>query len=274
MVEGRLSPLLVTVAVAVALAVTTALVMVTGGDGDSPPVAGRTSSPSPTTTGPTTPPKTCIVGGAGAETLQITVEQAEKLTTEAVRVLDMPNRRAVFADTVVRVLTVSRHTARAVTTAMIAGLNPLPLSCAHVRTDVDPEKPGPDGLTPRAARLRQAWTKVFGPMTAGGFGRNLKTGHVDNSAHYQGRAIDVFFRPAKSPDQRRRGWVFAQWLVVRAPQYHVLSVIYSDHLWTSWASTSGWRSYEHPSGDTDNPTLRHLDHVHVAVESGHRGQGR
>jgi hypothetical protein len=48
----------------------------------------------------------------------------------------------------------------------------------------------------------------------------------------------------------------------------VLSVIYADRIWTSWAAYAGWRDYVHPSGDTRNPVLRHLDHVHVAVESG------
>ena len=53
-----------------------------------------------------------------------------------------------------------------------------------------------------------------------------------------------------------------------AQEHHVLSVIYADRIWTSWAAYAGWRDYVHPSGDTRNPVLRHLDHVHVAVESG------
>jgi oligopeptide/dipeptide ABC transporter ATP-binding protein len=35
--------------------------------------------------------------------------------------------------------------------------------------------------------------------------------------------------------------------------------------WTARRSDEGWRSYVHPSGDTENPTLRHLDHVHIDV---------
>ena len=71
----------------------------------------------------------------------------------------------------------------------------------------------------------------------------------------------------------RRGHVFAQWLVAHGERYHVLSVIFADQIWTSWASSLGWRDYIHPSGDTRNPVLRHLDHVHVAVESGRPYRG-
>ena len=110
---------------------------------------------------------------------------------------------------------------------------------------------------------------MFGPLPAGGFARGgVSTGHVDSSSHYDGRAVDVFFRPYDDEGQRRAGRVFAQWLVAHAQEHHVLSVIYADRIWTSWAAYAGWREYVHPSGDTRDPVLRHLDHVHVAVESG------
>ena len=101
----------------------------------------------------------------------------------------------------------------------------------------------------------------------------MSTGHVDGSSHYEGRAIDAFFRPLGDEEQRRRGHVFAQWLVAHAERYHVLSVIYADRIWTSWAAFLGWRDYVHPGGPTRNPVLRHLDHVHVAVESGRPYRG-
>ena len=113
---------------------------------------------------------------------------------------------------------------------------------------------------------------MFGPLIAGGFAASgVTTGHVDGSAHYEGRAIDVFFRPVGDAEQRRRGWVFAQWLVAHAADHSVLSIIYHDHIWTSWAAYAGWRDYVHPGATPDdrgNAVLRHLDHVHVAVESG------
>ena len=44
--------------------------------------------------------------------------------------------------------------------------------------------------------------------------------------------------------------------------------IFADQIWTSWAAYAGWRDYVHPSRNRTNAVLRHLDHVHVAVESG------
>jgi hypothetical protein len=42
-------------------------------------------------------------------------------------------------------------------------------------------------------------------------------------------------------------------------------VIYDDQIWSARRSDEGWRPYTHPSGNTTDPTLRHLDHVHVDV---------
>ena len=152
------------------------------------------------------------------------------------------------------------------------------LVCAYARTSVEPQRPGPSGLVPRARQLRAAWTEVFGPIPAGGFARGgVHSGHVDGSAHYEGRAIDVFFRPLGDREQHRRGWVFAQWLIAHAPDHNVLSVIYDDHIWTSWAAYAGWRDYVHPGATFQhrgNSVLRHREHVHVAVESGRPFTGR
>jgi hypothetical protein len=57
----------------------------------------------------------------------------------------------------------------------------------------------------------------------------------------------------------------------------VLSVIYDDGIWTSWAAYAGWRDYVHPGATVNhrgNPTLRHQEHVHVAVESRRFYRGR
>lgn len=143
------------------------------------------------------------------------------------------------------------------------------LTCSYARLGVEPEEAGPSGLTPRARRLRTAWAEVFGDLPEGGFARGgVDSGHVDSSSHYDGRAVDVFFRPVGDAEERRRARVFAQWLVAHAQEYNVLSVIFADQIWTSWAAYAGWREYVHPSGNRTDPVLRHLDHVHVAVESG------
>lgn len=202
-------------------------------------------------------------------------EDAMALTTLAAGVRDVERGRPRVEAAVARAAT--DVTAAQVTDAAdsLLGLRPgNRLTCSHPRGDVDPQRMARDGLTPRANALRRAWTRVFGPIVAGGFaGGGVSSGHVDGSSHYDGRAIDVFFRPLGDDEQRRRGHVFAQWLVAHGERYHVLSVIYADRIWTSWAASFGWRDYIHPSGDTRNPVLRHLDHVHVAVESGERFRG-
>jgi hypothetical protein len=145
---------------------------------------------------------------------------------------------------------------------------PAALACAYPRTYLPAQRMGRDGLTPRAAALRRAMESVFGPQRLGGFAPGgVTSGHVDNSSHYDGRAIDVFFRPITAQN-KERGWLLAQWLVAHAAEHHVLSVIYDDRIWTVWASGFGWRPYVHPSGNTTNPILRHLEHVHVAVVRG------
>src|SRR5436190_1037327 len=102
--------------------------------------------------------------------------------------------------------------------AVAAGLAGVPranrLVCGYARSAVEPQRPAENGLVPRANLLRAAWTRVFGPLTAGGFApEGVSTGHVDGSAHYEGRAVDVFFRPLGDDEQRRRGWVLAQWVI-------------------------------------------------------------
>jgi hypothetical protein len=60
----------------------------------------------------------------------------------------------------------------------------------------------------------------------------------------------------------------AHWLVINADRLGIATVIYDDQIWTARRSAGGWRSYTHPSGNTSDPTLRHLDHVHVDVIRG------
>ncbi len=204
--------------------------------------------------------------------------EARALTTQAAR---LGRSRRLPGDQVVTrlaaaVLATSAGVDRPRAVQVAAGLAGVRRSsrlvCSWGRAAVEPQEPGPSGLVPRARRLRARWTEVFGPLVSGGFAAGgVRRGHVDGSAHYEGRAVDVFFRPRGDPEQRRRGWVFAQWLVAHAADHHVLSVIYDDRIWTSWAPGLGWRDYVHPGAsfaERGNAVLRHKDHVHVAVESG------
>jgi hypothetical protein len=260
-------------AAALALGVATAVVLAMGDGDPSRRAALRAAVTVPSAGVPDDPVvlSDCWVPTLGGN-VALTDAQAEALTERAARVARRsPPSRAV--DALVRPVQAATRAAgpaaRSVALALLGGRGPDGLVCAAPRGPVDPERMGPSGLTPRAVRLKRAWTATFGPLPAGGYAHGgVSSGHVDNSAHYEGRAVDVFFRPLGSAAQRRAGWVFAQWVVAHAARYHVLSAIYDDHIWTSWAASLGWRDYQHPGGPTRNPVLRHLDHVHVAVESG------
>jgi len=237
----------------------------------APPTSAAESS---TPAAPSAPPvvvKDCWVP-APEGNVSLTADEAEELTTVAATATRPDSREVRVRRAVDRLdLDITPEQATTLTGSLVGSRSTQRLTCSYARLDVEPEDAGPSGLTPRACRLRAAWTEVFGPLIAGGFARGgVTSGHVDSSSHYDGRAIDVFFRPLGDEEQRRRGRVFAQWLVAHAQEHHVLSVIFADQIWTSWASYAGWREYVHPSGNSSNPVLRHLDHVHVAVESGRR----
>lgn len=201
--------------------------------------------------------------------IPLTLGEAKELTTVATAAGRPAARKIRVRSAVDRLLDLGAAEAGTVTASLLGDPATERLTCSPARVSVEPETAGPSGLTPRARRLRAAWTDVFGPLSAGGFARGgVSSGHVDSSSHYDGRAIDVFFRPYDDAAQQRAGRVFAQWLVAHAQDHGILSVIYADRIWTSWAAFAGWRDYVHPSGNTTNPVLRHLDHVHVAVESG------
>ena len=129
------------------------------------------------------------------------------------------------------------------------------------------EDPGRIGLTPRADGMRLAMRAVFGKQSLGGFDRGgVDSGHIEGSAHYEGRAVDVFFRPVTAAN-RRLGWQQAQWSVAHADRLELATVIFDRTIWTARRSLEGWREYRYPGG-TDNPILLHEDHVHLDVVEG------
>ncbi|GAA1756200.1 hypothetical protein [Kocuria aegyptia] len=122
------------------------------------------------------------------------------------------------------------------------------------------------GLTPRAERLREAMTEVFGEQSLGGFAPGgVDHGHGAESTHYDGRAIDVFFRPV-TEENRRQGWLLAHWLVAHAGDLDVQYVIFDDQVWSAHSARGQWQDYDAP--EPGNEILRHLDHVHVDVLRG------
>ncbi len=144
------------------------------------------------------------------------------------------------------------------------------LSCrGSVAGDLPEQQLAASGLTPRAEQVREAMTEVFGDQSLGGFAPGgVGQGHGADSTHYDGRAIDVFFRPV-TEEHRREGWVLAQWLVAHAEDLDIQYVIFDDQFWSARIPRGQWHDYDAP--DRDNEILRHLDHVHVDVLNGGTG---
>jgi len=154
----------------------------------------------------------------------------------------------------------------------VSGTQQASLSCTVRPAEAPRQSEGADGLTDRSRTVRDAATAAFGPLPTGGYQPGgVTSGHIPGSAHYDGRAVDLFFRPVGDPGQNAKGWAVAHWLVAHASTYSVATVIYDDRIWTARRSTEGWRPYSHPSGDHGNDVLQHRDHVHVDVVRGSAG---
>jgi hypothetical protein len=141
------------------------------------------------------------------------------------------------------------------------------LSCrGSAASDLHEQQAGVNGLTPRAEQLRETMTKVFGDQSLGGFAPGgIDQGHGADSTHYDGRAIDIFFRPV-TEENRREGWILAHWLVAHAEELDIQYVIFDDRFWSVHSSRGQWQNYDAP--EPGNEILRHLDHVHVDVLGG------
>ena len=123
------------------------------------------------------------------------------------------------------------------------------------------------GLTERAEQVRAEVEAVFGEQSLGGFAPGgVSTGHIEGSAHYDGRAVDIFVRPISAAN-KVRGWAIAHYLVAQADRLDVATVIFDDRIWTARASDDGWRDYDAPDGPGDRAILEHRDHVHVDVSA-------
>ncbi|WP_206063146.1 hypothetical protein [Nocardioides sp. HDW12B] len=162
--------------------------------------------------------------------------------------------------------------ARALASAL-TGYSPGAFSCVVRHGDLEAEEPGERGLTARAEAAVVDVERVFGELPLGGFSpEGVTTGHMEGSAHYAGRAVDVFFRPVNDANLRR-GWAVAQYLVANAERLGVDHVIFDDRIWSSGLrSEQGWRDYDAPVESSTAPATRvileHRDHVHLDVVEG------
>jgi len=158
---------------------------------------------------------------------------------------------------------------RAIASAM-SGNSRAAFTCVVDEPEVDEEQMRANGLTQRANAVRRQLDRAFGEFPMGGFAEGgVTNGHMKGSAHYEGRAIDIFFRPV-SPENKRQGWVVAHYLVANAARLDIEHVIFDGQIWTAGdKSEDGWRDY-HPTdadgaGKATRIILEHRDHVHVDV---------
>lgn len=134
---------------------------------------------------------------------------------------------------------------------------------------VDPgdNRLGDNGLTPRAEAVRREAVAVFGELSLGGFAPGgVSGGHMEGSTHYDGRAVDIFFRPVTEAS-KVRGWAVASYLAAQAERLQIQTIIFDDRIWTARRADEGWRDYDAPRNDdpATQAILEHRDHIHVDV---------
>jgi hypothetical protein len=204
----------------------------------------------------------------GSRSVDLDTEQAERAASVAARSvrLRLPMRTTSMA--VADVLDSSDEDGRVVASAL-TGRSPHALTCRH-GGEAEPASPRLNraGLTGRAAKVRRDLDRAFGRQRVGGFAPGgVSTGHQRGSAHYAGRAVDVFFRPVTDRN-RTRGWAVAQYLVAQADRLSVDTVIYDGRIWTARRADQGWRTYDVDTRGRSRSVaavLEHRDHVHVDV---------
>ena len=209
----------------------------------------------------------CTVG-AGQRTVELTSDNAEEAATVSARSVRRGLSLRASSAAVADALDLSDEDARVVAAAL-TGRRQHSLTCQHGGAD-DEERNRLDraGLTARAAAVRRDLDKAFGSQRVGGFAPGgVRSGHMPGSAHYEGRAVDVFFRPVTKRN-RAKGWAMAQYLVAHADRLKVNTVIFDDWIWTHRRSIQGWREYDvDTSGRSPEVAaiLEHRDPVHVDV---------
>ncbi|WP_370617680.1 hypothetical protein [Mumia sp. Pv 4-285] len=103
---------------------------------------------------------------------------------------------------------------------------------------------------------------VFAEWKITNIGGRASSGHIAGSDHYTGRAVDVMIASWTGVTGIAQGDAVASYFVTNAKAFGVTYVIWRARIWS--VNHPQWSSYGHPSGSS-NPTLMHMDHVHVSV---------
>ena len=201
-------------------------------------------------------------------TVELGTDEAESAASVAARSVRLKRRLRTATAAIARAVDISETDARVVATAL-TGRAPHALTCVHGGGDDESsDKLNRAGLTARADRVRRDMDRAFGPQKVGGFAPGgVTSGHMPGSAHYEGRAVDAFFRPVNKRN-RAMGWAMAQYLVAHADRLAVATVIFDGRIWTARRASSGWRSYQPDTSRRSAEVaaiLEHRDHVHVDV---------
>lgn len=204
----------------------------------------------------------------GDETVSLNQAEAEN-SARAVAAVVRRSGNATAAISAVRgQVDLDNAEAKAVANAL-RGTARASLWCRHGGADAaESDDLDSTGLTDRAATVRADLSSSFGDLSLGGFAPGgVSTGHIPGSAHYDGRAIDVFFRPINAAN-KRQGWAVAQYLVTQAERLSINTVIFDGRIWTARRGSAGWRDYQVDPGNRAAEVIRileHRDHVHVDV---------
>ena len=111
-------------------------------------------------------------------------------------------------------------------------------------------------LSPNTAAAVQFVRQSWGINNIGTVGSR-----PNKSDHPMGKALDIMIPGWAAPGGIAQGNNIARWFVSNPAAFGTKLVIWRDQ----YNRGSGWRPYTHPNGPTKNPTLRHMDHVHVSV---------
>ncbi len=128
-------------------------------------------------------------------------------------------QRSAFPEAVAR-----REAQGRVFASALTGWSPAALDCRlRPVKDAEPQKPGPDGLLPRAAEVGAALEREMGPMRRSSAG-----------------PAQLLVTAGEGAVGRRQAWAVAQWAVASAAKYDIVRVESDGKMWRRDKPGDGW----------------------------------